>query len=46
MELYEGIADIARFSATLHAAVQELDCAAFIMGERHLECFHEPGPTS
>lgn len=46
METYEGIADIARFSAALHAAAQELDCATFIIGERHLECFHEPNPTN
>lgn len=39
MEVYEGIADRAAFAAALHAAAAAQDCAAFIQGERHLECF-------
>ena len=42
MEIYEGIADFAAFSAALNAAVQTVGCAAFTQGERHLECF-SPG---
>ena len=45
MEIYEGIADFAGFSAALHAAVQDFHCVTFTQGERHLECFDEPGPT-
>lgn len=39
MEIYEGIADLPTFSAALRAAAQNAGCAAFIQGERHLECF-------
>ncbi|MDA8127531.1 MAG: DUF4936 family protein [Betaproteobacteria bacterium] len=39
MEVYEDIAGYAAFSAALDVAVSELGCAAFIQGERHLECF-------
>ncbi|MHB1215552.1 MAG: DUF4936 family protein [Thiobacillus sp.] len=39
MEMYEGIADFATFSAALDSAAQTADCAAFVRGERHLECF-------
>ena len=39
MEIYEGIADFAAFSAAMNAAVQTVGCAAFTQGERHLECF-------
>jgi hypothetical protein len=45
MEIYEGIADLATFTATLHAAAHDFDCAAFIRGERHLECFSAPHPA-
>jgi hypothetical protein len=45
MEIYEGIADLATFTATLHAAAHDFDCAAFIRGERHLECFSAPHPV-
>ncbi|MGE5320843.1 MAG: DUF4936 family protein [Hyphomicrobiaceae bacterium] len=39
MEVYEGIADYAAFTTALDTAVLSLDCEAFILGERHLECF-------
>jgi hypothetical protein len=39
MEIYEGIDDFAAFSAALAERVQDLACAAFIRGERHVECF-------
>jgi hypothetical protein len=39
MEIYEGIADFAAFSAALNSAVQTVGCATFTQGERHLECF-------
>jgi hypothetical protein len=39
METYEGIADFAAFAAALDAATRAFDCAAFTLGERHLECF-------
>jgi hypothetical protein len=39
MEIYEGIADFAEFSAALNSAVLTLGCATFTQGERHLECF-------
>jgi len=39
MEIYEEIADHAAFTAALDAAIHSLGCAAFIQGERHLECF-------
>jgi hypothetical protein len=39
METYEGIADFSAFSAALGAATQAFACAAFTLGERHLECF-------
>jgi hypothetical protein len=46
MEIYEGIADIAVFSTALDAAAQTFDCATFTWGERHLECFYAPDPTT
>lgn len=45
MEIYEGIADLATFTATLHAAAHDFGCAAFTRGERHLECFMAPMAT-
>ena len=45
MEIYEGIADFAAFATALEAAVAGADCAAFTVGERHLECFSTPGPA-
>lgn len=45
MEVYEGIADRAEFAAALNAAAAAQNCAAFIQGERHLECFAETGST-
>lgn len=45
MEVYEGIADRAAFAAALDAAAAAQGCAAFIQGERHLECFAEAGST-
>lgn len=45
MEIYEGIADLATFTAALRAATQNFDCAAFIRGDRHLECFSAPDPV-
>lgn len=39
MEVYEGVADFAAFSAALDVAARHVGCAAFIRGERHLECF-------
>jgi len=42
METYEGIAHFAAFAAALDAAMVGVDCAAFILGERHLECFSTP----
>ena len=43
MEVYEGIADVTAFASTLKMAVQAFNCAAFIQGERHLECFSLTG---
>jgi hypothetical protein len=43
MEIYEGIADFAAFSAALDAAIRTFGCTAFTRGERHLECFATPG---
>lgn len=45
MEIYEGIADFMTFAKALHGAAQDLRCATFTRGERHLECFDAPGPT-
>jgi cytochrome c1 len=42
MEIYPDIADLVAFSTALDAATQALDCAAFVLGERHLECFSAP----
>lgn len=42
MEIYEGIADFSVFSAALNLAVLDLDCAGYMLGERHLECFSAP----
>lgn len=44
MELYEGITDFLAFSASLAEAARQLDCSAFTLGERHLECFIPPSP--
>lgn len=44
MEIYEGIDDFAAFCATLAERVQALACAAFIRGERHVECFRATVP--
>lgn len=44
MEIYEGIADFAAFVAALDAATRTFDCAAFTLGERHLECFSQAAP--
>jgi hypothetical protein len=44
MEIYEGIADFAAFAAALDAAARTIDCAAFTLGERHLECFTQAAP--
>ena len=46
MEIYEGIADFAAFSAALDRAVLDLDCAGATVGERHLECFSASDPVS
>ncbi|MBN8771801.1 MAG: DUF4936 family protein [Thiobacillus sp.] len=45
MEIYEGIADFAAFSAALDRAVLDLDCTGATVGERHLECFSAPDPA-
>lgn len=42
MEIYEGIADFAAFSAALNATARIFNCTAFTLGERHLECFSAP----
>ncbi|MBS1146836.1 MAG: hypothetical protein H6R08_1012 [Proteobacteria bacterium] len=42
METYPDITDLVAFSAALSAATQTLDCATFVLGERHLECFSAP----
>lgn len=42
MEVYEGVADLATFTAALHAAAHAFGCAAFTRGERHFECFRAP----
>jgi len=42
MEIYEGIADFSTFSVVLNSSVQTFNCAAFTLGERHLECFSTP----
>lgn len=39
MEIYEGIADFAAFGDALHALADNLGCAEFTVGGRHLECF-------
>jgi len=44
MEVYEGIADFAAFSAALNATARAFNCTAFTLGERHLECFSAPEP--
>jgi len=44
MEIYEGIADFAAFAAALDVSMAGVDCAAFILGERNLECFSAPYP--
>jgi len=45
MEIYAGIADFATFAAALDVAMAGVDGAAFILGDRHLECFSAPGPA-
>jgi len=42
MESYPDIVDIEGFSTALGVAILNLDCARFILGERHLECFVPP----
>lgn len=44
METYDGVDDLMAFEAALRAATRTLDCAAFTLGERHLECFAPPAP--
>ncbi|TXH75263.1 DUF4936 family protein [Thiobacillus sp.] len=45
MEIYEGIADFAAFSAAMERAALDLDCAGATVGERYLECFSAPDPA-
>jgi hypothetical protein len=33
------------FSAAMNTAIRTFDCAAFIQGERHLECFSASDQT-
>jgi len=42
MEIYQGIVDFAAFVAALDTVAGSLNCAAFTLGERHLECFIPP----
>jgi Domain of unknown function (DUF4936) len=46
MEIYPSITDFVAFATVLDTAIQTLDCAAFVLGERHLECFSAPTPTT
>lgn len=46
MEIYQGIVDFAAFAAALSTAAGSLNCAAFTLGERHLECFVPPDPKA
>ncbi|MBW8329523.1 MAG: DUF4936 family protein [Thiobacillus sp.] len=46
MEIYEGIADFAAFTEALERATADAAGAAFILGERHLECFTAPVPAA
>lgn len=39
MEVYEGVAEPARFERLLQQAVDEFDLGMFIDGIRHTECF-------
>lgn len=39
MEVYENVLDFEGFLAALNVAVDSRQCAAFTLGERHLECF-------
>ncbi len=43
METYLDIADLGAFTDALNTSWRALDCAAFVVGERHLECFAPPG---
>jgi hypothetical protein len=43
METYLDIADLGAFTDALNTSCEALDCAAFVAGERHLECFALPG---
>jgi hypothetical protein len=45
MEIYEGIADYAAFTAALNAATLGASCSAYTLGERHLECFTPSAQT-
>jgi hypothetical protein len=45
LEIYEGIIDFPAFAAALATAAGSLDCMAFTLGERHLECFLPPVPS-
>ena len=42
MEIYEGIADWPAFAAALRATEAQTGLAAFVDGDRHLECFAAP----
>lgn len=42
MEIYEDIADWQAFATALRAAEAQTGLAAFIDGDRHLECFAAP----
>lgn len=39
MEIYEGVTDFAAFCAAMDQALARFDTDAFILGDRHLECF-------
>ena len=43
MEVYEGIADWTAFVSALQHSTAELDIAACLAGERHIECFLPQG---
>jgi hypothetical protein len=46
MEVYEDIIELTTFQAALNAAADRFDCAGFLQGERHLECFSAPHSPS
>lgn len=43
MEIYDGVGDFSVFEVALRTTADTLDCTAFTLGERHLECFAPPG---